>query len=70
MTREVKPKLFVLTVLFLSLGWMGLTRAENATHLQQLRQTNQCPNCDLSGVNLSRGESHWKQSHRGRFQQR
>ncbi len=28
-------------------------KAENPEHLKQLRETKQCPNCDLSGVDLS-----------------
>ena len=44
--------LFATTLLASSL-FATVARAENADHLAQLQQTNQCPGCDLRNVDLS-----------------
>jgi len=44
-------KLAILTVLVLSIA--PPLRAENPDHVKKLKQTKQCPGCDLSGADLS-----------------
>lgn len=46
--------IFVATVVLLPILCLGeQVRAENPDPIQQLRQTNKCPNCDLSGADLT-----------------